>query len=106
MVILAVFAETYENELFLFNWSDKVMSRPNWSDARGNVKQEKTMFEPPLGWEWDGPWMIKPELSSEFDADSVLDEVAEEVYEHHVREPMSSWSSDSSAVIWCNSVSE
>ena len=106
---VAVFAETYENESFspfMNSWSGTVMTRPNWSDARGKVKQEIKMFEPPLGWEWDGAWMIKPELSSEFDADSVMDEVAEEVYEHHVREPMSSWSSDSSAVIWCNSVSE
>ena len=104
---VAVFAETYENEVFFVNsWGDKlIMTRPNWSDGRGKVKQERKMFDPPSGWDWDGPWLIKPESSSEFDADSVLDEVAEEVYEHHVRESMSSWSSDSSAVVWCNSVS-
>ena len=104
---VAVFAETYENEVFFLNsWGDKpIMARPNWSDARGKVKQEKKMFHPPLGWDWEGDWLIKPESSSEFDADSVLDEVAEEVYEHHAREPMSSWSGDSSAVVWCNSVS-
>ena len=38
------------------------LTRPDWSDAKGKVKQPKEVFVVPDGWKWDGDWFINPEL--------------------------------------------
>ena len=90
-------------------WGTKLMPRPKWSDAKGKIKQPKELFEPaPPGWEWDGDWVIRPELSVEFEPDAMLNEFTDEIYEHQSRKPMSGWSEDSnqSDTTWCDLVRE
>lgn len=106
---VAVFAETYENQVFVpvINiWGTKLMPRPKWSDSKGKIKQTMDMFDPvPPGWEWSGDWQIRPELSVEFEPDAMMNEFTDEVYEHYTRRPMSSWPEDSKEATWCDIVS-
>ncbi|CAI8014042.1 Myoferlin [Geodia barretti] len=99
----AVYAETYENEACLLGrWGTIGLTRPNWSDSRGKIKQSMDAFDPPPhGWSWDGPWFQQPELSTMFDMDESRDEWMEEIYENQARYPLSSWP-DESKSYWTN----
>eukprot|EP00731_Ephydatia_muelleri_P020348 Em0013g75a len=59
---VAVYAETYENQSCFVKWGTMHLTRPDWSDAKGKVKQPKEAFVVPDGWKWDGDWFINPEL--------------------------------------------
>ncbi|XP_064383023.1 myoferlin-like isoform X2 [Halichondria panicea] len=90
---LATFAETYENEACLFGrWGKTGLTRPQWCDSRGKIKQPKEQFEtPPPGWAWDGDWTVSPELSIAFEPDEGLDEWMEDIFENQLRLPLSHW---------------
>ncbi|XP_033757648.1 myoferlin-like isoform X3 [Pecten maximus] len=91
---LAVFAETYENEISIpiVGWTNKgPLGRPKWSDSQGKVSLKKEKFEPPPGWRWDSEWYISPELSMLFDKDAGHKVYMEDVYECQSRIPGSSW---------------
>lgn len=53
----------YENQACLFGkWGTTGLTRPDWSDAKGKIKQSKEAFVVPDGWKWDGDWFVNPEL--------------------------------------------
>nr|XP_022342080.1 myoferlin-like isoform X4 [Crassostrea virginica] len=91
---MAVFAETYENEVNLpvVGWTKKgPLGRPKWSDSQGKCSLKRETFEPPPGWKWEGDWYVSPELSMLFDKDAGHKTYMEECYEMHSRLPASSW---------------
>ena len=83
----------YENEACLFGrWGTTGLTRPNWCDSKGKIKQPKEAFEPPpRGWKWEGDWFVSPELSIAFEPDEGLDEWTEDIFENQLRPPFSSW---------------
>ncbi len=73
-------------------WGTMGLTRPNWSDSKGKIKQPKEAFESvPPGWRWEGAWFISPELSTAFEPDEGLDEWAEDVFENQLRAPLCNW---------------
>ncbi|XP_071169318.1 myoferlin-like isoform X13 [Mytilus edulis] len=91
---LAVYAETYENQLSLpiVGWTSKgPLNRPKWSDSQGKVKSPKDKFDPPPGWRWDSEWYISPELSMLYDKDAGHKTFMEDVYEVQSRMPGTRW---------------
>lgn len=96
----------YENEANLFgHWGTTGLTKPNWSDSKGKIKQPREAFDPPpSGWRWDGNWEIKPELSIAFEPDEGLDEWTEDVFENQTRYPLSNWP-DESTSFWTDIVS-
>ena len=97
----------YENEVNLFgHWGTTGLGvKPNWSDARGKIRQPREDFDPPpSGWRWDGDWEVKPELSIAFEPDEGLDEWTEDIYENQTRYPLSNWP-DESTSFWTDIVS-
>lgn len=73
-------------------WGKTGLTRPQWCDARGKIKQPKEQFEtPPPGWSWDGAWDVSPELSIAFEPDEGLDEWVEDIFENQLRLPLSHW---------------
>ncbi|KAL5471562.1 hypothetical protein EMCRGX_G029688 [Ephydatia muelleri] len=97
---VAVYAETYENQACFVKWGTTGLTRPDWSDAKGKVKQPKEAFAVPDGWKWDGDWFINPELSIAFEADEGLNEWQEDIYENQIRAPFSSWPNDPTQSYW------
>eukprot|EP00731_Ephydatia_muelleri_P020360 Em0013g87a len=97
---VAVYAETYENQACFVKWGTTGLTRPDWSDAKGKVKQPKEAFAVPDGWKWDGDWFINPELSIAFEADEGLNEWQEDIYENQIRAPFSSWPNDPTKSYW------
>ncbi|KAH3789669.1 hypothetical protein DPMN_167855, partial [Dreissena polymorpha] len=91
---LAVFAETYENQVsILGNWTNKgpLMTRPKFSDQQGKIKLLKEKFVPPPGWRWEGEWYINPELSMLYDKDAGHSKFIDDVYECQMRLPGTNW---------------
>ncbi|XP_013388295.1 dysferlin-like isoform X2 [Lingula anatina] len=92
---LAVFAETYENQVDMpiVGWTNKgpALRRPAWSDNTGKLKLKKEKFVPPPGWRWEGDWKISPELSLQFDRDAGHTTFLEDVYEQQARYPGGAW---------------
>lgn len=90
---LAVFAETYENQVsVLGNWVESPsITRPSWSDSTGKVKLKKDSFIPPPGWHWEGEWEKKPEISLLYDKDAGHRTYTEDVYEVQARLPAGNW---------------
>ncbi|XP_033126409.1 myoferlin-like isoform X5 [Anneissia japonica] len=84
---MAVFAETYENQINLpiVDWTTKGMPRPKFSDASGDIKLPKEKFKPPEGWRWAGDWFVSPELSLLYDADAGQTKFLEDVFECEAR---------------------
>ena len=96
----------YENEACLFGrWGKTGLTRPQWCDSRGKIKQPKEQFEtPPPGWAWDGDWTVSPELSIAFEPDEGLDEWMEDIFENQLRLPLSHWPVESESY-WTDVVS-
>eukprot|EP00731_Ephydatia_muelleri_P020357 Em0013g84a len=90
----------YENQSCFVKWGTMHLTRPDWSDAKGKVKQPKEAFVVPDGWKWDGDWFINPELSIAFEADEGLNEWQEDIYENQIRAPFSSWTNDPTKSYW------
>ena len=91
---LAVYAETYENQVTLpiVGWTNKgPLNRPKWSDSQGKVKSPKEKFDPPPGWRWDSEWYVSPELSMLYDKDAGHKTFMEDVYEVESRMPGGRW---------------
>ncbi|XP_076439100.1 myoferlin-like [Babylonia areolata] len=92
---LAVFAETYENEVNILGaWTKKgpTMTRPSWSDSEGTIEMNKEKFIVPEGWRWDGDWYVSPELSMLYDRDAGHLVFMEDVYECQARAiPGAAW---------------
>lgn len=102
---LAVFAETYENEVKVMNtWSRKMLTRPNFSDSSGKMKLMREDFIIPEGWSWDDDWYISPELSMLYDKDAGHTTFIEEVYELHSRTFGGNWNMDANTP-WTDVVS-
>uniref|UniRef100_UPI00358F149C dysferlin isoform X2 n=1 Tax=Myxine glutinosa TaxID=7769 RepID=UPI00358F149C len=91
---LAVFAETYENQMKLGlvgNWGTTGLTRPKFSDVTGSIKLIKERFVPPKKWTWDGDWFISPEQSMLLDADAGHTVFTDEVFENVMRLPGTQW---------------
>ncbi|XP_048584840.1 myoferlin isoform X2 [Nematostella vectensis] len=87
-----VYAETYENEMnILGKWTAKGLSRPNFSNTRGDVSLPKKAFIAPDGWRFDGDWFVNPELSLSYDRDSGHKTFLEDVFQCESRLPGGSW---------------
>ncbi len=95
----------YENEACLFgHWGTTGVTRPNWSDSKGKIRQAIEAFEPvPPGWRWEGDWVKSPELSIAFEPDEGLDEWTEDIFEYQNRYPLGHWP-DSSESYWADLV--
>ncbi|XP_071949270.1 myoferlin-like isoform X3 [Antedon mediterranea] len=96
---LAVFAETYENQISIAgNWTTKLMPRPKFTDASGDIKLPKDKFNVPEGWRWAGDWFVSPELSLLYDADAGQTKFMEDVFECEARNiPGGQWGASSVA---------
>ena len=99
-------APQYENEACLFGrWGSTGLTRPNWCDSRGKIKQPQEDFDPPPpGWAWDSDWTVSPELSIAFEPDEGLDEWTEDVFENQLRIPLSHWPAEKGS-FWTDVVS-
>ena len=83
-------ASQYENQAWIGQWGTNGLTRPNWCDARGKIKQPREDFEPPPpGWRWEGDWTVSPELSIAFEPDEGLDEWTEDIFENQLRDSRS-----------------
>ena len=104
--IISIFPFQYENEVKLFGiWGTTRLLKPHWSDASGEIKQPREVFDPPPpGWRWGGDWEIQPVQSVDVETEEALLECTEEVFEHQNRDPVSNWS-DTSTHFWTDAVS-
>ena len=100
---ISVFAETYENQIYIGSWTTKPMPRPKWSDATGRLKLPKDAFRTPTSWLWDDDWFIQPTLSS-FEVDSGLTTFQDDVFENHLRVPGTLW--ETADVYWTDVANE
>lgn len=96
-----VLAETYENEIKIGFWTKKALTRPDFSNASGELPLPKKGFQAPEGWAFDGDWYIAPEMSLMFDRDSGHKTFLEDVFENEARMiPGGNWGQASSP--WAN----
>ncbi|EDO36863.1 predicted protein, partial [Nematostella vectensis] len=87
-----VYAETYENEMnILGKWTAKGLSRPNFSNTRGDVSLPKKAFIAPDGWRFDGDCLFHCCFSLSYDRDSGHKTFLEDVFQCESRLPGGSW---------------
>ncbi|XP_060106581.1 fer-1-like protein 5 [Heteronotia binoei] len=90
---ILVFAETYENQKKAHGlWGTRDLKpHPSFSDITGEVRLSKDKFQEPLGWKWDGNWIIEPQRRLLLDIETNRSELLEEVYENQIRLPGRGW---------------
>ncbi|XP_028415074.1 myoferlin-like [Dendronephthya gigantea] len=82
---LSLFAETYENQMWLGQWTSRGLTRPSFSNAKGTLKLPKDKFVEPVGWKFDGSWFINPELSTHFRKDTGHKWFLEDAFQNEYR---------------------
>nr|XP_028597531.1 fer-1-like protein 5 [Podarcis muralis] len=90
---ILIYAETYENQKKTHGiWGTRdLMQHPAFSDVTGKVSLPKEKFQPPVGWQWDGEWVVEPQRRLLLDKETNHTEVLEEVYENQIRQPGRRW---------------
>ncbi|KAM9212099.1 LOW QUALITY PROTEIN: fer-1-like protein 5 [Dugong dugon] len=90
---VVVYAETYENQAkYKDQWGQQGLRRcPNFSDVIGHTSLPKEDFKVPLGWHWQGKWMVEPQRRLLLDTDINKSQVLEEVYENQWRDVTGAW---------------
>ncbi|XP_072559922.1 myoferlin isoform X3 [Paramormyrops kingsleyae] len=89
----SVFAELYENQAQVFGkWGTTgLVGRQKFSDVTGKLKLKREYFMPPVGWEWEGDWIVDPEKGLLAEADAGHTEFTDEVYQNETRFPGMEW---------------
>eukprot|EP00043_Microstomoeca_roanoka_P019046 m.208684 g.208684 ORF g.208684 m.208684 type:complete len:2004 (-) comp16932_c1_seq2:1013-7024(-) len=86
---LAVLSEVYENQRYILTkWTDPKIGR--YTDVTRKIKRPKDEVFLPPGWEWLGDWYISPEVV-EFDPETAVDSVTEELWENQRLIPFKGW---------------
>nr|XP_034974750.1 fer-1-like protein 5 [Zootoca vivipara] len=90
---ILIYAETYENQKKTHGiWGTRdMMQHPAFSDVTGQVSLPKEKFQLPVGWQWDGEWVVEPQRRLLLDKETNHTEVLEEVYENQIRQPGRRW---------------
>ena len=89
----------YENQAqgLTGDWSNSslnpLMRRPSFSDATGDVELKKDAFSVCEGWQWDGEWASRSELSELFDPEAECKSIAVELFEFEMRTEEGAWQS-------------
>ncbi|XP_048584806.1 myoferlin isoform X2 [Nematostella vectensis] len=83
----AVFAETYENEVFtMVKWTKSgTTTRPHYSNASGDLELHKDKFLEPANWHFEGDWTPSIDKSAMYARDWGMSVFVEEIYEHQSR---------------------
>ncbi|KAK3706775.1 hypothetical protein QZH41_015339 [Actinostola sp. cb2023] len=97
-----IYAETYENEMSVASfWTQKMLPRPSFSNASGELPLPKDKFLPPAGWQFDGDWFKDPELSLAYESDAGHTSFLQDIFENESRMmPGGAWAKAS--IQWSN----
>ncbi|EDV22851.1 uncharacterized protein TRIADDRAFT_58489 [Trichoplax adhaerens] len=81
----SIFAETYENQHNIAVWTTKGLSRPKYSDDKGELYLEKENFIEPEGWVFETDWFMSPETSNQYEKDTGRKFYLEDMFENECR---------------------
>ncbi|XP_076413608.1 fer-1-like protein 5 isoform X1 [Peromyscus maniculatus bairdii] len=90
---MVVYAETYENQAkYKDQWGEQGLYYcPTFSDVMGHKAVPKSDFKAPVGWHWQGDWIVEPQRRLLLDTDINKSQVLEEVYENQSRKATGAW---------------
>lgn len=74
------------------------MKCPPFSDAAGEVELKKEEITVCDGWQWDGDWATRSELSALFDPEAECSSMSVELFEFEQRSESGNWKSAKPAV--------